>query len=299
MGFYLRKSFKLGPVRLNLSKSGLGASFGIKGFRYGINAQGKEYIHAGRYGLYYRKQKRKNNLYDTEEFTDKPVNNYNSPLNTVRKAVWAAVIYFLFFSFLIKITPDNTGLELLFKFLLYLYPSFQAIINKTEVANSIIMNIITGWTIVGWLYAFAWGIPKKYNIKNPATEEEKIVIDKAKNVLNILKGDYPFLKLLPDEALDALSPYLEKDFYKLTDNEIRLLAEQNDLIKILEEKYKKELPSLRRSQAKSKGYKFGRTKATARDNRLRCEGLLRDKIFWEYFATKFDKPKVNKNNEDI
>ncbi len=295
MGFYLRKSFKLGPVRLNLSKSGLGASFGVKGFRYGINAQGKEYIHAGRCGLYYRKQFSKDDLSDVEEFKEKSFNNYNSPLNNVQKTVWAAIIYFSLFSLLIRITPDNTSLELLFKFLLYLYPSFQAIVNKTEVTNVIIMNIITGWTIVGWLYAFAWGIPKKYNIKNPATDEEKIIIDKAKNVLNILKGDYPFLKLLPDEALDALSPYLKKDFCKLTDTEIQLLAEHNDLIKILEEKYKKELPSLRHSQAKAKGYKFGRTKPTARDNRLRCEGLLRDEIFWEYFATKFDKPKVNKS----
>lgn len=60
MGFYLRKSFKAGPFRLNLSKSGIGTSFGIKGLRYGINAKGQEYIHAGRYGAYYRKNLRSN-----------------------------------------------------------------------------------------------------------------------------------------------------------------------------------------------------------------------------------------------
>ena len=29
MGWYLRKSFSFGPLRLNLSKSGLGYSFGV------------------------------------------------------------------------------------------------------------------------------------------------------------------------------------------------------------------------------------------------------------------------------
>jgi Protein of unknown function (DUF4236) len=36
MAWYLRKAFRLGPfLRLNVSKSGLGASFGIKGLRFG------------------------------------------------------------------------------------------------------------------------------------------------------------------------------------------------------------------------------------------------------------------------
>ena len=54
MGFYIRKSFKAGPVRLNLSKSGLGLSAGIKGLRVGSGPKGS-YVHAGRKGLYYRK----------------------------------------------------------------------------------------------------------------------------------------------------------------------------------------------------------------------------------------------------
>ena len=53
MGWYLRKSLNLGPLRLNLSKSGLGVSAGIKGLRVGAGPRGK-YLHAGREGLYYR-----------------------------------------------------------------------------------------------------------------------------------------------------------------------------------------------------------------------------------------------------
>lgn len=53
MPFYLRKSIKAGPFRFNLSKSGLGLSVGVKGFRVGSGPRG-HYVHAGRGGLYYR-----------------------------------------------------------------------------------------------------------------------------------------------------------------------------------------------------------------------------------------------------
>jgi hypothetical protein len=55
MGFYIRKSVNLGGVRLNLSKSGIGVSTGVKGFRLGMNGRGT-YVHMGRGGLYYRRQ---------------------------------------------------------------------------------------------------------------------------------------------------------------------------------------------------------------------------------------------------
>lgn len=54
MGFYLKKSFSFGPLRFNLSKSGIGISFGVVGLRLGIGPNGRPYINAGRGGLYYR-----------------------------------------------------------------------------------------------------------------------------------------------------------------------------------------------------------------------------------------------------
>lgn len=53
MGWYLRKSVKFGPVRVNFSKSGIGYSFGIKGARIGTGPRGP-YVAGGRYGIYYR-----------------------------------------------------------------------------------------------------------------------------------------------------------------------------------------------------------------------------------------------------
>jgi hypothetical protein len=53
MGFYLRKSLRVGPLRFNLSKSGIGVSAGIKGFRVGSGPRGN-YVNMGRGGLYHR-----------------------------------------------------------------------------------------------------------------------------------------------------------------------------------------------------------------------------------------------------
>ena len=53
MGWYLKKSFGFGPLRLNLSKSGIGASLGVKGLRLSSGPRGRQ-LNAGREGLYYR-----------------------------------------------------------------------------------------------------------------------------------------------------------------------------------------------------------------------------------------------------
>ena len=53
MPFYLRKSVRVGPIRFNLSKSGIGVSTGIPGLRVGTGPRGT-YVHMGRGGLYYR-----------------------------------------------------------------------------------------------------------------------------------------------------------------------------------------------------------------------------------------------------
>lgn len=53
MGMYIRKSIRVGPLRFNLSKSGIGISVGIPGFRIGSGPRGN-YVHMGANGLYYR-----------------------------------------------------------------------------------------------------------------------------------------------------------------------------------------------------------------------------------------------------
>jgi hypothetical protein len=53
MPFYIRKSVSVGPLRFNLSNSGIGVSAGVPGFRVGTGPRGN-YVHMGRGGIYYR-----------------------------------------------------------------------------------------------------------------------------------------------------------------------------------------------------------------------------------------------------
>ena len=56
MGFSFRKQIKLGKgINLNLSKSGVGVSFGKKGFRITRQADGKQYVNIGKGGISYKK----------------------------------------------------------------------------------------------------------------------------------------------------------------------------------------------------------------------------------------------------
>ena len=55
MGFFIRKSTKVGPFRINLSKSGLGLSAGVTGARVSVGPNGT-FVHLGRHGMYYRKK---------------------------------------------------------------------------------------------------------------------------------------------------------------------------------------------------------------------------------------------------
>jgi hypothetical protein len=50
MGFYVRKRLRAGPFRFNLSKSGLGVSAGVPGFRVGTGPRGN-YVHVGKGGV--------------------------------------------------------------------------------------------------------------------------------------------------------------------------------------------------------------------------------------------------------
>jgi hypothetical protein len=53
MGFYPRTSISVGPLRFNLSSSGVGVSVGVRGLRVGTGPRGN-YVHMGLGGIYYR-----------------------------------------------------------------------------------------------------------------------------------------------------------------------------------------------------------------------------------------------------
>ena len=54
MAIYLKKTFKFGPFNINLSKSGVGFSAGVKGARISKGPRGT-FVNIGKNGIYYRK----------------------------------------------------------------------------------------------------------------------------------------------------------------------------------------------------------------------------------------------------
>lgn len=78
MGFYFRKSVRVGPLRFNFSKSGIGVSAGIPGFRVGTGPRG-HYVHAGRGGFYYRATIPSGDATQTR-FSGKQQNVHDGPL---------------------------------------------------------------------------------------------------------------------------------------------------------------------------------------------------------------------------
>src|SRR5712691_3553593 len=54
MGFFFRRSTRVGPFRLNFSRSGIGASVGVKGARLTMTPRGTTYVTVGSHGFYYR-----------------------------------------------------------------------------------------------------------------------------------------------------------------------------------------------------------------------------------------------------
>src|SRR5580658_9908479 len=54
MGFFFRRSTRVGPFRLNFSRAGIGASVGVKGARLTMTPRGTTYVTVGSHGFYYR-----------------------------------------------------------------------------------------------------------------------------------------------------------------------------------------------------------------------------------------------------
>lgn len=66
MGWYFRRSVKMGPLRFNFSKSGIGASIGVKGARLSVGPKGT-FVSLGMGGIYYRQKIVSAQLRNSEE----------------------------------------------------------------------------------------------------------------------------------------------------------------------------------------------------------------------------------------
>lgn len=51
MGFFFRKSFRVGPFRVNVGTGGVGFSFQLFGLTFGLNSRRRPYVRFGRFGF--------------------------------------------------------------------------------------------------------------------------------------------------------------------------------------------------------------------------------------------------------
>lgn len=99
MGLNFRKIFRFGGFRTSLSKGGVGISWGIPGFRFGINSQGRKYFTIGFYGLGIYFTKTLSTSTEADSLNEKTVNaesNGNKPVTTNKTGTtkWWNQIFF-------------------------------------------------------------------------------------------------------------------------------------------------------------------------------------------------------------
>lgn len=95
MGLRFRKSIKLGGLRINFSKSGIGYSYGVKGLRYTKTANGKDRITASipGTGISYveERARKKRKGSSTQPVVPEPKKNYRIPLAIKALAVLCGI----------------------------------------------------------------------------------------------------------------------------------------------------------------------------------------------------------------
>ena len=87
MGLRFRKSINIGPLRINFSKSGVGFSLGVKGFRVSRSAKGKMTATASipGTGLSYVQNLDKDSIEDTIEDIKDVFDGDNSEKDTAKE----------------------------------------------------------------------------------------------------------------------------------------------------------------------------------------------------------------------
>jgi hypothetical protein len=237
MGWYIRKAFSAGPVRLNLSKSGLGLSFGAKGARIGAGPRGL-YTHFGRGGLYYRSSH--NSSSDIAVYSKKSETYRDNSFNS-QGALFDDK----------QINPKKLALDFSFKISrkkewLYLYIGILFLIIAGYLTKTGFNRWISFSTILG-IFMFSliilrnikyWILKRNSDrfydkLKNECCRYEnddfKININKAKEIIEIYK-----LKL--DEGYFKRAGYLfYRDYLNSVISDCRISNQEKDELGILED----------------------------------------------------------------
>lgn len=96
MGLFFRKRIKINNgLSLNLSKKGLGVSFGVPGCRMSIGADDKKSLNISKNGVYYRKSlnSKKEEAVNSTYYT--PQNTNNEEIDMPAAQFWGLLFLFM------------------------------------------------------------------------------------------------------------------------------------------------------------------------------------------------------------
>lgn len=181
MSWGFRKSINLGGgFRINLSKSGIGYSFGSKGFRFGKSANGKNFVNIGAKGIYYRK------YFDEESRTKNLIENHsnNQITSTNNKTLGNVKIYNSADAHTIQDSSSQMLLEDLNKI------TYRMSVLKYGIIASILIGfvqswlfLITGLLLLIYLYNFFYN---KVDISYKFDDSVSHYFDKLENSIKEL-----------------------------------------------------------------------------------------------------------------
>jgi len=231
MGFHLRKTFKTGLFNFNLSNSGIGTSFGVKGFRFGVDGKGRTYIGGGK-GIFRYRQ------YLTSSSNDNVIilNEVECPSVSLLRRTSRLIIGYIIGLLLIILNPSKnyTVEQTIISYnILWLYFSpliLNVLLGIKNTAGFITLNFISGWTVVVPIIQILMScikfIQKRIQSKPENEKREKIRLIKEYNQ----NGQY-------QEALDLLD---SSDFGETRQLKMRLLAKlerYQDVINMLQKEF--------------------------------------------------------------
>ena len=146
MGFFIRKSFGGKHLKFNLSKSGIGTSFGIKGLRLGVDSKGRSYISGSKGMFRYREYLDKDGNKQIEEI--KPT--FGARLFGLILGLLLAWIPIAMFCSGANLEAENWKYVYLAIIIYFLPLSFNVLIDRKNTLSIIMVNILLGWTGIAW-----------------------------------------------------------------------------------------------------------------------------------------------------
>ncbi len=189
MGFGFRKSKKIAPgIKLNMSKNGLGLSFGVKGCRVSVNSKGT-YLNAGANGVCYRKklnskpkQKDLQPGFENGDNAYKPYMSYFHMLEKVNGNFEYAVF-------------ENSD------YILEEFVAFNKLKDGLFKYIGIILFIIGCFVHWVWLLNVALFVWLKNESKKFILKPQKEVFENLKNLLNEVSDNYILHNVITNEEL--------------------------------------------------------------------------------------------------